>query len=118
MSRGPEDVPFGMQMLYHGVLEIPHDDKRNMEDVYRGEVEKGKGSVLRAVSCMRPTLLTGGVSVAEGKGLASVKAGTEDKPATGYTVGRADVGHWMFQNLIHDEDAKKKWEGQMVSLTS
>lgn len=117
ISRGPEDVPFGMRMLYHIALEIPHADKKNMENVYRDNVEQQQGAVFKVVTGMRPTLLSGGVSVDQAKGLAKVRAGTEDKPATGFRIGRADVGHWMFQNLVHDAEARRKWEGQMVSLT-
>jgi hypothetical protein len=117
VTRGPEDVPLGMRMLYHGALQVPHEDKKNMENLYRGNVENKEGAVFRVVSGIRPTLLTGGVTVTGAKGLDCVRVGTEDKPATGFTIGRADVGHWMFQYLIHDQAGRQQWEGQMVSMT-
>ena len=117
VTRGPEDVPWGMQTLYHGVLEVPHLDKKNMENAYRDNLISKETAVFRAVTGIRPTLLKGTSSVEDGKGLDFVKAGTEDKPATGFTVSRADVGHFMFQNLINDATAKQRWEGQMISLT-
>lgn len=112
ISRGVEDVPFGMRTLYHGILHTPHLDKKQMEDTFRDSVGK-----FRIVTGIRPTLLSGTTDVKDAKGLEHVRAGTEDKPATGFSIGRADVGHWMFQNLLNDAEAQKKWEGQMVSLT-
>jgi hypothetical protein len=118
ISRGPEDVPFGMRFLYHGILHEPHVDKKVMEATFRDEMAEGDGSVFRIVSGVRPTLLAGTANVTDAKGLQSVKAGTESQPATGYTVKRSDVGEWLFRNLIHDEQARSRWEGEMCSLTS
>jgi hypothetical protein len=123
VTRGPEDVPFAMRFMYHQALALPHKDKKDMEDVFRGDAEQEKESqrVFRTVSGIRPTLLgpyTGEIDVSLGKGLNTIKAGTERKPAVGYSIMRADVGHWMFVNLVKDGEAKKRWEGEMVSLTS
>ena len=112
ISRGVEDVPFGMRTLYHGFLHTPHLDKKLMEDTFRNSIGK-----FRVFTGIRPTLLSGTTDVKDAKGLEHVKAGTEDKPATGFSIGRADVGHWMFQNLLNDAQAQQKWEGQMISLT-
>ncbi|KAK5270816.1 hypothetical protein LTR99_005258 [Exophiala xenobiotica] len=118
ISRGPEDVPFAMRFLYHQALAVPHKDKRAMEDVYRGEVDKEhQQSVFRNVVGIRPTLLAGTVSYADAAGLEGVKVGTESKPALGYSIKRADVGRWVFENVISDK-GEGKWEGEMVSLTS
>jgi hypothetical protein len=115
ITRGVEDVPFWMRWLYHWALHVPHLDKKAMEDMYR---DKGDKVVFRAVSGVRPTLLSGAVDADSGIGLEKVRAGSEDKPALGYNIKRADVGQWIFKNLVHDEQAKSKWEGQMCSLTS
>ncbi|KIW49291.1 hypothetical protein PV05_10984 [Exophiala xenobiotica] len=118
VSRGPEDVPLAMRFLYHQSLAVPHKDKKAMENVYRGEMEKGQQeSVFRNIVGIRPTLLAGTVSYTDAAGLEGVKVGTESKPALGYSIKRADVGHWVFENVISDK-GKGKWEGEMVSLTS
>ena len=118
ITRGPEDVPFVMRFLYHQMLAVPHKDKKKMEDIFRGNVEKGGDEqVFRCVTGMRPTLLGGAVDVNDKQGVETVRAGTEQKPALGYSIKRADVGEWMFKNLIHEAEAKKTWEGEMVTLT-
>jgi hypothetical protein len=117
VTRGPEDVPFAMRFLYHQMLAIPHADKKKMENIYRGEIEK-KDPVFRNVVGIRPTLLSGTVSYTDASGLEGVRSGYEDKPATGYAIKRADVGHWVFKNLISGTTRNPEVEGQMVSLTS
>lgn len=117
VSRGPEDVPFAMRFLYHQMLAIPHADKRKMENIYRGEVEKN-APVFRNVVGIRPTLLTGTVSYTDASGLEGVRSGYEHKPATGYSIKRADVGHWIFQNLVSETTRNPGAEGQMISLSS
>lgn len=124
VSRGKEDVPFAMRFLYHQALALPHKDKREMEDVLRAEDEasttsdKGADGVFRAVSGVRPTLLAGAVDVNDGLGWEKLRAGTEEAPEMGYSVKRADVGEWIFMNLVRDGEGKEKWEGEMASLTS
>jgi len=118
ISRGPEDVPFAMRFLYHQVLAEPHVDKRKMENLFRGEAEKGKAGVLRNVVGIRPTLLSGGVDYRDATGLAKVRSGTEKKPALGFSIKRADVGHWVFENVISESGRKSELEGEMVSLTT
>lgn len=118
VSRGPADVPLAMRFLYHQVLTIPHADKQGMEDVLRGEGEKGEGGVFRAVSGVRPTLLSGGVDVEDGLGWRALRAGTEQAPEMGYSVKRADVGEWIFENLVKEGEGRTRWEGEMISLTS
>lgn len=119
ISRGAEDVPFAMRFLYHQMLAVPHVDKREMEDVLRAEGADSNGEgVFRAVSGVRPTLLAGAVDVSTGLGWEKLRAGTETAPALGYTIRRADVGEWIFVNLVRNGEGKKQWEGEMVSLTS
>lgn len=118
VTRGPEDVPAAMRTMYHSILKTPHEDKRAMENTYRENVDgPPEVKVFRSASGIRPTLLVGGVNADAGRGLWKVKAGTEMMPAMGYTVGRADVGHWMFEYLVKSGDAQRKWEGHMCSLT-
>jgi NAD(P)-dependent dehydrogenase (short-subunit alcohol dehydrogenase family) len=119
ITRGPEDVPFGMRFLYHKVLAVPHKDKKRMEDIFRAELEaEGDQGVFRSVVGIRPTLLKGAASYTDAAGLQSVKYGTEARPATGFTIKRADVGHFVFQNVISATQRKKEFEGEMISLTS
>jgi NAD(P)H-binding len=119
VTRGPEDVPFWMRFLYRHVLAIPHADKKKMENVYRDNVDgkDGNEKVFRNVIGIRPTLLTGSTDVNDGAGVGKVRAGTEKKPAIGYTIKKADVGEWIFKNVVEDTE-RRRWEGEMVSLTS
>jgi hypothetical protein len=120
VTRGPEDVPFAMRFLYHHMLAVPHADKKKMENVFRDNAagEEGTESVFRAVVGVRPTLLTGSANVKDAAGLGKVRAGTESKPAVGYTIKRADVGEWIFRNVVESGEGRKRWEGQMATLTS
>ncbi|RMZ88776.1 hypothetical protein DV736_g3993, partial [Chaetothyriales sp. CBS 134916] len=119
ITRGPEDVPFWIRFIYHQILTIPHQDKKKMENLFRGHVDNAAHSqVFRVVTGIRPTLLAGTVNVNDQLGLDRVRAGTEAHPAIGYNIKRADVGHWMYANTIRPSEAKTKWEGQMCSLTS
>lgn len=117
VSSGPEDVPFAMRFLYHQTLAEPHKDKKKMEDTYRADASS-VDSVLRDVVGIRPTLLAGDADYTDAAGLEKVRAGTEAKPAVGYQIKRADVGHWVFENVISEEHRRKEWEGEMVTLTS
>ncbi|KAK5090051.1 hypothetical protein LTS08_007388 [Lithohypha guttulata] len=116
VSRGAEDVPLAMRFLYHQLLAVPHADKRKMEDTFRDNMLED-APVFKSVTGIRPTLLSGAGIIAEGKGLETVRAGTECKPETGYTISRADVGSWVFENVIRTQ-GKGRWIGEMVSLTS
>ena len=119
ITRGPEDVPLLMRFLYHRILAVPHADKKNMEEMYRNnmaELDENK-RLFRSFTGIRPTLLTGGLSVNDAAGLSKVRTGTEPNPATGYTIRRADVGHWIFENIVNPKGGSS-WEGQMVTLTS
>lgn len=120
ISRGPEDVPFFIRFLYHQMLTIPHVDKKAMENLIRDNVDgkDGKEKLFRNLVGIRPTLLSGTTDIKEGLGWEKIRSGTEPKPAIGYSVKRADVGEWIFQNVIQSEDKRRTWEGQLVSLTS
>jgi NAD(P)H-binding len=117
ISTGKEDVPFGLRWLYHYVLKVPHVDKREMETTFRqaaADSEKGK-RVLRGVVGVRPSLLMGTGDIREEVGMGKVRVGSEQEPAVGYRIRRADVGSWVFREVV--ERGGEKWEGQMVTLT-
>lgn len=116
VTRGPEDVPLSIRFIYHKFLEIPHADKRKMEDVYRDQQEDSSQAVFASVTGIRPTLLMGTGALSECVGLEKIRAGVEGKPETGFSIQRADVGRWMFENVL--EGGEGKWRGQMCSLTT
>ncbi|OAP58355.1 hypothetical protein AYL99_07445 [Fonsecaea erecta] len=119
ITRGPEDVPFFIRFLYHQILTVPHVDKRRMEDLYRGDAASAD-PVFRNVVGVRPTLLSGGADYRDAAGLDKIRSGTEAKPACGYVIKRADVGAWVYENVVGEalQGRKGRWEGEMVSLTS
>lgn len=116
VTRGPEDVPLSMRFLYHQMLAIPHADKKKTEDVFRDQMLESQ-PVFATVTGIRPTLLMGAGILSEGIGLDKIRAGVESQPETGFTIQRADVGSWMFENAIKGAD-NMKWRGEMCSLTS
>ncbi|KIW96118.1 uncharacterized protein Z519_03185 [Cladophialophora bantiana CBS 173.52] len=119
ITRGPEDVPCSIRFLYHQMLTLPHVDKRKMEDLFRGDAASADPA-FRAIVGIRPTLLTGGADYKDAVGLNKVRSGTEAKPAVGYTIKRADVGCWVYENVVREavQGERGRWEGEMVSLTS
>ncbi|KAK9365037.1 hypothetical protein V1509DRAFT_634388 [Lipomyces kononenkoae] len=118
ISNGPEDVPFGFRFLYHIILAVPHEDKRKMESMLRLHMENPNESerLLRGVIGVRASLLSGGVDYKSGKGWKTLKVGTEEKPAVGYTIARADVGQWIFEELVKKDPGE--WAGKVATLTS
>lgn len=118
VTTGPTDVPFWMRFLYHHALAVPHADKRNMEALYKKNMTESDldNRLFRNVIGIRPTLLTGDGSVSDCIGLDKIRVGKEQTPALGYTIRRADVGHWIFENVI--KNGAQGWEGEMVTLTS
>ncbi|KIW73617.1 hypothetical protein PV04_01720 [Phialophora macrospora] len=125
ISRGPEDVPFWIRFLYHQMLTIPHVDKKQMEDIYRADADANADHRLfRAIVGVRPTLLTpldnSPADYRDVVGLEKIRAGTEQKPAVGYSVKRGDVAQWVWEFVVKEavEGRTGKWEGEMVSLTS
>ena len=108
-----EDVPFGLQTLYHAFLAEPHKDKKRMEDI----ISSSENSELfQGVIITRPTLLSGdGIVKADGPSK-KVRAGTEDAPTKGYSIARADVGAWIWGNVLKNADLGAKWYGRRVTL--
>lgn len=79
---------------------------------------------------IRPSLLTDGAMLGKervrvgwevDRSLNRVDGGNGDekaRPAIGYTISRADVGNWIFQELIDAGHGKREqWRGKMISLT-
>ncbi|KAF2435521.1 hypothetical protein EJ08DRAFT_341649 [Tothia fuscella] len=119
------DVPYAYYGLYHLALAIPHKDKKLAEQlVASAAMETGPEAPISGFVFPRPTLLKGGPA----KGLGNIKAGWEKHPdalgaaegestvaAMGYSISRADVGLWIFENVIKGGRA---WSGRCVSLTT
>jgi hypothetical protein len=118
------DVPYVYLPLYHLVLAVAHKDKKLAEGlVASATVEVGDDAPLSGFVITRPTLLTSGAL----RGLDKVRTGWEKHPdalsvvseeatapAIGYTISRADIGNWIFQEVIKGDG---KWSGKCVSLT-
>ncbi|KAL2002208.1 hypothetical protein VTN02DRAFT_431 [Thermoascus thermophilus] len=109
----PNDVPLLFRPMYHTLLAVPHADKRRMETLLAQESSR---RLFRGVVVVRPSLLVGDHSVGTGKGWRTLRVGTEEKPAVGYTIARADVGEWIFEEVVTRGGGR--WVGQKVTLTS
>ncbi|KAK9236560.1 hypothetical protein V1525DRAFT_406680 [Lipomyces kononenkoae] len=118
ISNGPQDVPFGFRFLYHVLLAVAHEDKRKMESILRLHMANPneRERLLRGVVGVRASLLTGGVDYRTGKGWQTLKVGTEEEPAVGYTVARPDVGQWIFEEVVKKDAGD--WIGKIATLTS
>jgi hypothetical protein len=116
ITKKKRDVPLPLVPLYYWTLKIPHDDKAKTEALALND----RGRHVRDCVIVRPTLLTDAVM-----GIESVRAGWEwgaldiegkeegPGPALGWSVGRRDVGEWVFRKCI----VEGGWEGRCVSLT-
>ncbi|KAF2731524.1 hypothetical protein EJ04DRAFT_610438 [Polyplosphaeria fusca] len=115
VSRRQRDVPLSMLWFYKWFLPIMHADKRKMEEM----AVAAQGEEVRDFVVVRPSHLED----YEARGLEKVRVGWEwgeegkgegQGPAIGFTVGRRDVGEWIFRRVVKEEGA---WEGKCVSLT-
>jgi hypothetical protein len=115
------DVPWLFVPFYRVVLHYPHIDKKKMENAL---IEEGlkKDSALAGFASVRASLLTNGALL----GPRSVKVGwerdTRDSnseagpgPAIGYTISRADVGNWLFENIVQTQGGD--WNRRLVTVT-
>ncbi|KAK9312313.1 hypothetical protein V1522DRAFT_283188 [Lipomyces starkeyi] len=118
ITNGPEDVPFGFRFLYHVLLAVPHEDKREMERTLTSHMAQPEESerLLRGIVGVRASLLTGGIDYKAGKGWRTLRVGTEERPAVGYTIPRSDVGEWIFEELVKNDGGE--WVGKIATLTS
>lgn len=112
ISKAGRDLPLFMYGFYRALLGVPHQDKEAMEDKL---VASGEDFVV-----VRPSLLVDGDDKEK-----KIRVGIEDlsgknvveKKEWGYTISRADVGRWIYQNLIHQGDGGREYVGKAVSLT-
>ncbi|RHZ62015.1 uncharacterized protein CDV56_107835 [Aspergillus thermomutatus] len=112
---GPYDVPCGFKRLYSIVLAVPHEDKRKLEELVKADAFKDESSrVFGGGVIVRPSLLVGDHSVAS-IGSKKLRVGTEESPAIGYTVHRACVGQWIFEEVVNKTEVD--WLGKAVTLT-
>ncbi|KAF9974549.1 hypothetical protein BGZ73_002032 [Actinomortierella ambigua] len=120
VSHGKEDVPFGFQTLYHKFLAVPHADKKIMEQLIGDHMAQSdlRQRVFCGAVVVRPSLLTGDhlIHSKSRKGIQALKVGSEDKPAIGYTVHRADIGEWIYEQVIRPDVSL--FVGQKVTLTN
>jgi len=113
VTTGLRDVPWLLLPIYRLLGYQPHADKRNAENVVLDEMSKGDNSAIENYVIVRPSLLTYGPAL----GRTKVRAGTEMKPAVGYTISRDDIGGWIFEHLIDDHEERRKWVGEAASIT-
>ncbi|KAI9676094.1 MAG: hypothetical protein M1817_000837 [Caeruleum heppii] len=119
ISKHGRDIPLAMMPLYHWMLAVPHKDKSKMEALLQSEMSGPHGAArIQGFVAVRPSLLTDGPRV----GLGKVRAGTEDhgdaNPAVGYTISRADVGGWIFEEVIENRShGREQLTNKMVSIT-
>ncbi|KAF9355275.1 hypothetical protein BGX26_006789 [Mortierella sp. AD094] len=113
-----EDVPFAFRFLYHVTLADPHKDKKEMERLIAENMAEPNKSMrlFRGLIVVRPSLLMGDQNIKGGEGWERLKVGQEDKPAIGYTVHRADVGQWIFEQVIKNGGENRF--GQRITLTN
>lgn len=62
-------------------------------DAKRARNERATGGFV----IVRPTLLMGG-----SEGTRHVKWGSEGRPALGWTIGKKDVGDWIFEMIVQE----------------
>lgn len=96
------------QMLYHSLLSIPFQDKREMDAIFLG---KEGSSNFRSAIAVKPTILTEGQEL----GKEILRVGKRQKPAVGYTVSKKDVGGWIYRAVILGDG--KGWEEELVTVT-
>lgn len=116
ISAGPRDVPLLLVPLYKVLLHNSHVDKHNMEQVVADSIAEGASgrseAWIRGFVSLRPSLLTNGPALGE----PTVRVGTVPNPAIGYSISREDVGKWIFDELVANEE-RDRWAGERVSLT-
>jgi hypothetical protein len=111
-----ESLPLVYIPFYWWLLRSPQYDKMKMEKLVKGD----GGVHTRGFVIIRPAIMTDGAE----RGLDKIRAGwrwgvadgakTEQEPGytTGWTVGKRDLGEWVFRKVI----VEGGWEGRCVSL--
>ena len=129
---GRRDVPLPLLPLYRWLLAVPHQDKLEMERalllLLSSSASSSDGGGLVDAVVVRPTLLVDG----ERSGREKVRVGWErvgggggdggrvgPGPAVGYSVRRADVGEWLYEEVVmgRTNDARE-WAGRVVTLSN
>ncbi|KAB5518028.1 hypothetical protein GE09DRAFT_516999 [Coniochaeta sp. 2T2.1] len=108
LTDAGRDIPLLLVPLYHGLLKVPHKDKRAMEDVLANSGER--------FTIVRAAWLTdgpekGGIRV----GVEDVAARKFEKKEIGWSISREDVGRWIFENLVEGRD--EKYAGKAVGIS-
>ncbi|KAL8718301.1 MAG: hypothetical protein Q9225_004543 [Loekoesia sp. 1 TL-2023] len=117
ISSRARDVPILMMPLYHWLLAVPHKGKMEMEASLLAEVAKPvRERAIENFVIVRPSLLTDGTRLGSEKVRVGEEIGDAANPAVGYTISRADVGGWIFDELL-DGKGRDKYGGKMVSIT-
>ncbi|RDH36738.1 hypothetical protein BDQ94DRAFT_138379 [Aspergillus welwitschiae] len=113
-SQKQMDVPFLLRRVYHGLLHVPHADKWVMEEML---AKREARDLFRGVITVRPgSLLTGDHMLGSGYGYEKVRVGTErEEPSVGWTIPRADVGEWVFREVVVMGGGR--WLDEKVTLT-
>ncbi|KAF2163284.1 hypothetical protein M409DRAFT_26326 [Zasmidium cellare ATCC 36951] len=93
-NDGPRDYPLMLTPLYRWLLTDIYDDKRRMEASLTKTRPAGGFVIVRA------SPLTDGTS----KGLEVIQKGTMQQPVLGYSISRDDVGLWIFENLVRQQE--------------
>jgi hypothetical protein len=109
VGDGPNDVPLLLRPFYHFALATPRKDKKIMHDIV-AEVER-QGGVIDGYAIVKASMLT----EASSRGMSTIRSGTEDKPAIGYTICKEDVGLWIWEELLKGDFAK--WKNQRPTVT-
>ncbi|KAK2055312.1 hypothetical protein LY76DRAFT_578396 [Colletotrichum caudatum] len=110
ISKFARDTPLIIAPLYKGLLHVPHEDKRAMEQLLFASNESW--------TVVRPSFLTNGKEQPSG----AVHVGVEDpvkgveQLAIGYTISREDVGRWIFENLLQ-KDGSDEFVRKVATVT-
>ena len=116
------DVPYLFVPLYRWALHTPHMDKKKMENLAIQEAQKDD-SVLSGFVTIRASLLND--NPAKGKDKvrvgwvnpnSNVEGPTTPGPAIGHFISRADVGNWIFEEIVKGQATE--WNCRLVTITT
>ncbi|KAJ6110012.1 hypothetical protein N7486_002247 [Penicillium sp. IBT 16267x] len=119
IKEGLNDVPFWFKKMYDVLLPLPHEDKEQMERLLEMERVKRESLLVGGLIIVRPSFLEGDHKVAApgvDDRYEKLRVGTEEKPAVGYTIPRAWVGRWIFQEVV--KTGGDQWVGEGAILTA
>ena len=111
------DIPITMIPLYNLLLPVPHKDKKAMEAVIMQDAKSISPS-LGGFIAIRPSFLTNGPE----QGVAKVRIGLEspekvESLVIGNTISREDVGNWIFEQVLRQEESRERYLNHFVTLT-